>query len=93
MREPFAEQKLPYAQRAAPFRIKLGRLKGRKHEGLGQGIDPNRVESRQIFRQPPHAPSHSCHLGGRGKPEAFQRNNQFHGRQFRHRVTHEELLQ
>ena len=84
MPEPFTEQKWPDAQGGAASGVEFGRLKGRKYAGLGQGVDPNRVELRQVLRQPPHPSSDAGNLLARGHPQTFQHGNQFRRRQFAH---------
>ena len=91
MCEPLAQQEWPDAQRSAASGVEFGRLERSEHAGLRQGVDPDRVEPRQVLSQPPDAPSHPRHLFARGYSQAFQRSNQFYRRQFGHGFICEEL--
>ena len=54
-----------------------------------EGIDPDRLEARQIACQPPHPPAHPRHLSGRGQAQAFQHRNQLCRRLFGHEFVRE----
>jgi hypothetical protein len=86
MREFFMENIGANAKQLPATGVDFGRLKGRQHPGLQQRIDPNRLESGQIARQPPYTPAHPRHLGSRGQLQAFQHRDQFHWRLLRHPV-------
>ena len=49
----------PDPQRRTASGIEFGRLEGGQNAGLQQGIDPDRLEPRQIACQPSHSPAHS----------------------------------
>ena len=71
-----AEQIGAESQRLAPAGTQFGRLKGAERASLGQGVDPDRLELRQIAGEPPHMPLGLANLPRRGQSQAAEQGNQ-----------------
>ena len=71
-----AQQIGAQTQRRAPAGTQFGRLKRAERASLGQGVDPNRFELRQIAGEPPHVPLDLANLPWGGQSQAAKQGNQ-----------------